>query len=280
MRLIVTKLSVGIWAAAYIKNTIAQFSPSLQKPFELGLPTGSTVLDMYALLRTFAKERVLNFQSVVTFNMDEYVGLPEDHPQSYHSYMRRNLFDHTNMLPEHIFMPNGQATDLTQECSRYEAAIARVGGINLFIGGIGRNGHIAFNEPGTPFHSRTHVANLTPSTREANSRFFFNDISKVPTQAITVGIGTLLDAKELLFLASGIKKAAAVAHLITQKPTLSWPLTALKLHPRATLLADVDACVLLSGPVKTQLDLAMQQDPHAEQWIVPVEESEDVADTY
>lgn len=272
MRLIVTKISVGLWAAAYIKNTIKQFSPSLERPFVLGLPTGSTVLDMYAILRTFAKERLLNFQQVITFNMDEYVGLPADHPQSYHSYMRRNLFDHVNLLPEHTFIPNGQANDLAQECDRYEKEMVKVGGVDLFIGGIGRNGHIAFNEPGTPFNSRTHVADLTPSTREANARFFQNDLFRVPRQAITVGIGTILNSKELLFIASGVKKAAAVTHLVTQPPTPSWPLTALKLHPRATLLTDLDACVLLSGNVKTQLDEAMQADPHAEQWILTIED--------
>ena len=274
MRLIVTKISVGLWAAAYIKNTIKQFSPSLEHPFVLGLPTGSTVLDMYAILRTFAKERLLNFQQVITFNMDEYVGLSADHPQSYHSYMRRNLFDHVNLLPEHIFIPNGQADNLAQECERYENEMIKAGGVDLFIGGIGRNGHIAFNEPGTPFDARTHVADLTPSTREANARFFQNDLSRVPRQAITVGIGTILGSKELLFIAAGVKKAAAVAHLITQPPTPSWPLTALKLHPRATLLADLDACVLLSGNVKTQLDEAMQADPHAEQWVLTIEDPE------
>ena len=273
MRLIVTKISVGVWAAAYLKNTIQQFSPQLEKPFVLGLPTGSTVLDMYAVLRTFAKERLLNFQHVFTFNMDEYVGLPPDHPQSYHSYMRRHLFDHVNLQPDHIFMLKGQAANLIQECARYESAIAHVGGIDLLVGGVGRNGHIAFNEPGTPFHSRTHITDLAPSTLEANSRFFHHDITRVPKQALTMGIGTILDAKELLFIASGVKKAAAVAHLITQKPTLAWPLTALKLHPRATLLADTEACVLLSGHVKTQLDQAMQTDPLAEQWTLYLEDT-------
>ena len=271
MRLIVTNMNVGIWAAAYIKNTMRLFSPRLEKPFVLGLPTGSTVVDMYAVLRTFAKERLINFQHVFTFNMDEYVGLPKDHPQSYYSYMRSHLFEPVNLPPDHTFMLDGQAADLTQECARYERAIAQVGGIDLFIGGIGRNGHIAFNEPGTPFNSRTHLTDLTPSTLEANARFFQQDISKVPHQALTVGIGTILDAKELLFMASGVKKAAAIAHLVTQEPTLAWPLTALKLHPRATLLADLDACVLLCGPIKTALDEAMKATPLAEQWILQLE---------
>ncbi len=274
MRLIVTRLSVGLYSAAYIRRTILSFAPTPQRPFVLGLPTGSTVLDTYAILRTFAQERLLSFQHVLTFNMDEYVGLPEDHPQSYHSYMRRNLWSSVHLPPEQIFIPNGNAPDLQTECTRYEQAIARVGGLRLLVGGVGRNGHIAFNEPGTPFNSRTHVAQLTPSTLEANARFFQNDVSRVPRQALTMGIGTILDARELLFIASGVKKAAAVSHLITQAPNLDWPLTALKLHPRATLLADLDACVLLSGDVKNQLDDAMQQNPHAEEWVLHLEDSE------
>ena len=270
MQLIVTKLSVGLWTASYIKGTVQAFSPTKNHPFVLGLPTGATVIDMYAVLRAFAQERLINFQHIITFNMDEYIGISAEHPQSYHSYMRQHLFDAVHMPPEHIFIPNGQATDLRAECQQYENSIARVGGIDLFVGGIGRNGHIAFNEPGTPFHSRTHVQTLSPSTREANARFFLNDISRVPQKAITVGIGTILDAKELLFVASGVQKAAAVSHLISQEPNINWPLTALKLHPHASLLADLDACVLLSGNAKNQLDQAREQNPQADQWIVEI----------
>ncbi len=272
MRLIVTKMNVGLWAASYIKGTLTQFAPTPQKPFVLGLPTGSTVVDMYAVLRAFVQERVLSFQSVVTFNMDEYVGLAADHPQSYHSYMHRHLLDRVNIPPDQIFIPNGQAAHLQEECARYEKAIAQKGGIDLLIGGIGRNGHIAFNEPGTPFNSRTHVTQLSHSTREANARFFHHDVSRVPTRAITMGIGTILDARELLFIACGVQKAAAVSHLLTHAPTLDWPLTALKLHPRATLLADTDACILLSGTFKTCLDHAQEQDPQADQWELDLEQ--------
>lgn len=272
MRLIVSNISVGLWTAAYIKNTLQRVAPTVQKPFVLGLPTGGTVLDMYALLRSFVKERLLSFQHVITFNMDEYIGLPQEHPQSYHSYMRRNLFEHIAMPAEQIFIPNGQAPDLKQECERYEHEIAQAGGVQLFIGGVGCNGHIAFNEPGTPFNSRTHVTDLAPSTLEANARFFQNDMTRVPRQAITVGIGTLLDSKELLFIASGVKKAAAVAHCVCQEPSLNWPISALNLHPRATLLADLDACVLLCGEVKNKLDTARQKNPYAEQWEILLEE--------
>ncbi len=271
MHLVVTNISVGLWAAAYIKQVVSAFAPTPEKPFVLGLPTGETVLDMYAVLRSFAKERVLSFQHIITFNVDEYVGIAEDHPQSYHRYMHRHLLDDVHIPAASWHIPNGNAPNLKAECTRYEHAIAQAGGIELFIGGIGRNGHIAFNEPGTPFNSRTHVVDLLPSTLEANSRFFQNDISRVPRQAITVGIGTILDAKELLFIARGVKKAAALSHLITQEPTLDWPLTALKLHPHATLLADLDACVLLSGHVQEQLEQAREQDPHAEQWVVTLE---------
>lgn len=272
MKLIVSNISVGLWAAAYIKNKIQAFGPIANRPFVLGLPTGSTVLDMYAVLRTFAQERLLSFQQVVTFNMDEYVGLPPDHPQSYHSYMQRHLFQAVRMDPQHIFIPNGQAADLAQECARYEQQISHFGGMELLIGGVGRNGHIAFNEPGTAFNSRTHVAHLSASTREANARFFHHDISRVPHQAITIGIGTILDAKELLFLATGVHKAAAVSGLVTQAPTLSWPLSALKLHPHATLLADKDACVLLSGRAKDLLDQAQEEQPDAQQWVITLED--------
>lgn len=271
MRLVVTTLNVGLWAALYLKSTLRQVAPTVERPFVLGLPTGETVLEMYAMLRTLAKQRALDYQHLITFNMDEYVGIPADHPQSYHAYMRRNLFDYVPIPRSHIFIPNGQAADLPAECARYEHEIARAHGMNLLIGGIGRNGHIAFNEPGTPFHTRTHVVELTPSTLEANARFFGGDESRVPRRAITMGIGTILDAKELLFLASGVQKAAAVEHLLTQKPTLDWPITAIHLHPHATLVADTDACILLSGELKTRLDEARAQNPHADEWILEIE---------
>ncbi len=140
MRLVVTNINLGLWAAAYIKEKINAFAPTPQKPFVLGLPTGGTVVDMYANLRLFYKAGLLDFKNVVTFNMDEYVGISPDHPQSYHSYMRNHLFDAVNLQPQNTHILNGNAPDPAAECAAFEAAIARLGGIDLFVGGVGRNG--------------------------------------------------------------------------------------------------------------------------------------------
>lgn len=272
MRLVVTKMNLGLWAAAYVKEKINLFAPSKQKPFVLGLPTGGTVVDLYANLRLFHKEKLLSFRHVVTFNMDEYVGLPQDHPQSYHSYMRQNLFDEVDILPQNIHILNGQAADLPAECAAYETAISQAGGIELFLGGVGRNGHIAFNEPGSPLNSRTRPVDLTPATIQANSRFFLNDIHRVPTRALTVGIATILQARELLFLASGPTKAQALARLAAPGISPQCPLTALKRHPHATLLADEAACASLQGPLGQQLRHLMQAEPNAPHWVVELTE--------
>ncbi len=271
MRLVVTNMNLGLWAAAYIKEKISAFAPSPEKPFVLGLPTGGTVVDMYANLRLFYTAGLLNFKNVITFNMDEYAGLPEDHPQSYHSYMRKHLFNEVNLLPENTHILDGQTQDPAAECAAFEAAIARAGGIDLFVGGVGRNGHIAFNEPGSAFNTRTRLVELTPGTRQANARFFFNDESRVPKTALSVGIGTVTDAKEVLFLASGDKKAPAVARVMQPGEDINCPLTALKLHPHATLLTDPQACILLTGKAIEELASQMTQFPEAPHWTLETE---------
>lgn len=271
MRLVVTTMNLGLWAAAYIKEKINAFSPTPQKPFVLGLPTGGTMVDMYANLRLFYKEGLLDFQNVVTFNMDEYAGLPPDHPQSYHSYMRQNLFDEVNLRPENTHILNGQTDNPQKECEAFEAEIARLGGIDLFVGGVGRNGHIAFNEPGSAFNTRTRPVVLAHSTIEANSRFFLNDQTRVPKTALSVGIGTVTDAKEVLFIASGEKKAHAVARVMQPGTDLNCPLTALKIHPHATLLADPAACSSLTGTARQTLDNLMTEQPTAAHWTLETE---------
>lgn len=271
MRLVVTNINLGLWAAAYIKEKINVFSPTAEKPFVLGLPTGGTVVDMYANLRLFYKAGLLDFNHVVTFNMDEYVGISPDHPQSYHSYMHSHLFDAVNLRPENTHILNGQAPDPAAECAAFEAAIAHLGGIDLFVGGVGRNGHIAFNEPGSAFNTRTRQVALTPSTIQANARFFLNDQSRVPQTALSVGIGTVTDAKEVLFLASGDKKAQAVARVMQPGEDINCPLTALKLHPHAILLADPGACSLLTGKAKEALAQQMEKYPDAPHWTLKTE---------
>lgn len=241
MRIRVLHQSVETYAANYIQQKINSAGANR---FVLGLPTGSTALAMYDRLRRLHQQNLLDFTNVVTFNMDEYVGLPPTHPQSYHYYMEHELFSAVNIQPQNAHILNGQAYDLHAECAAYEDTIQQAGGIDLFIGGVGRNGHIAFNEPGTPFDARTHVVLLAPATLQANARFFDNDISRVPTHALTVGTGTVLGARELLFMATGAVKAQAVSTL-AHAPNPAEPLTALKLHPNALLLADEEAASLL-----------------------------------
>lgn len=258
MKLIITKHNLGLWAASYICK---RWQARSKDPFVLGLPTGGTVVDMYAALAGLVKNGKMSFKNIVTFNMDEYVGLPPQHAQSYHYYMKHNLFDHVDAQAQNIHILNGMAKDLPAECAQYEAAIAQAGGIDLFLGGVGRNGHLAFNEPGSSFDSRTRVMELTESTRLANARFFEGNPALVPTQALTVGIGTVLDAQELLFLASGASKAEAVARLTQGEITPSWPITALKTHTRAALLVDMQAAAALTGPAKTQMREALRLHP-------------------
>jgi len=270
MRLLVSRQNIGLWAATYIQQQVASFLPSESRPFVLGLPTGGTVLDMYAYLRRFYAQGQLDFSHIVTFNMDEYVGLPPSDPHSYHAYMKTNLFDGVNIPPQNTHLLDGMAADLQQTCDDYETRIRAAGGIRLFLGGVGRNGHLAFNEPGSAFTSRTRPVTLEPGTRRANARFFDGNEKEVPTQALSVGIGTVLDARELLFLACGEQKAAAVARLSQGEITPAWPITALKTHPNATLLTDEAAATLLTGSVKQALQHEQAKYPQATVWQVQI----------
>ena len=175
------------WAANYVASKINAANPTPEKPFVLGCPTGSSPLGMYKALIELNKQGKVSFQNVVTFNMDEYVGLPEDHPESYHTFMWKNFFNHIDIKKENVHILNGNAEDLEAECANYEKQIAEIGGIDLFMGGIGPDGHIAFNEPGSSLSSRTRIKTLTTDTIIANSRFFDNDVNKVPKTALTVG---------------------------------------------------------------------------------------------
>lgn len=251
MRLVVcqTAQAVSTWAAHYVRQRIQTFAPTPDRPFVLGLPTGGTPKGMYQLLIEQYRQGNLSFQSVLTFNIDEYVGLPDNHPGSFQSYMDTHFFDHIDIPHENIHRLNGNRSDLQGECDRYESALQTVGGMELLIGGIGEEGHIGFNEPGSSLRSRTRIETLTYSTRLANARFFDHDLEQVPRQAITMGIGTMMEAREILILAQGYRKAQAVQQAIEGGIHQMCPVTALQLHPNTILVCDESATLELK--VKT-----------------------------
>ena len=229
------------WIANYVAKRINDFAPTSENPFVLGLPTGSSPIGTYKELIAVNKAGKVSFKNVVTFNMDEYVGIPEDHPQSYHTFMFQNLFNHIDIPRENINILNGNAPDLTAECRRYEEKISSYGGIHLFLGGIGPDGHIAFNEPGSSLKSRTRVKTLTYDTIVANSRFFDNDVNKVPKTALTVGVGTVTDSDEVLIIINGHNKARALQNVVEQGVNHMWTVSVLQLHPKAIIVCDEEA---------------------------------------
>ena len=247
MRIVIkdTRNETGKWVADYILDKIRKFDPTPDRPFVMGLPTGSSPMPVYEEWIRQHKAGKISFQNVVTFNMDEYVGLPEEHPESYHSFMYNNLFDHIDIPRENINILNGNAPDLVKECDDYEEKIKQYGGIEIFLGGIGPDGHIAFNEPGSSLVSRTRVKTLCYDTIQANSRFFDNDMSKVPTQALTVGVGTVMDAKEVIIIITGFVKARAVREVIEGGVSHMWTVSMLQLHQHAIIALDEPATMEL-----------------------------------
>ena len=213
----------------------------------LGLATGSTPLGLYRELIRMHKEEKLDFSGVVTFNLDEYYGLPPDHPQSYRYFMDENLFKHINIRPENTHVPSGivPIEDMEEYCRNYEEMIKKAGGIDLQVLGIGGDGHIAFNEPGSSLTSRTRLVALDEQTRTDNSRFF-DSLDQVPKAAITMGVGTILEARCCLLLATGRKKAEVVAKAIEGPITSQITASALQLHPNAIVVLDEEAASELS----------------------------------
>lgn len=208
----------------------------IEKPI-LGLATGSTPEGLYKCLIEKYEQKEISFQQVTTFNLDEYVGISKDDPNSYHYFMAEKLFNHVDIVPDHTHVPSGEVSNAVEECENYEKKIRDAGGIDMQILGIGLNGHIGFNEPGTSFESRTHVIDLDESTRQANSRFF-SSIDEVPKQAITMGIATIMESKEILLLVSGEAKADILAKVINGDVTEEIPATILQQHPNVTIIAD------------------------------------------
>lgn len=247
MRLIIQKNYdlISTWAAQYIADKINAAEKNSDKPFVLGLPTGSTPMGTYNRLIEMYEKGEVSFKNVVTFNMDEYVGIPRDHEQSYYTFMWTNFFNKVDILPERVNLLDGNAADLEAECQAYEDKIKSYGGIDLFMGGIGSDGHIAFNEPGSSLTSRTRIKTLTQETIVANSRFFDNDVNKVPKHSVTVGVGTVFDAKEVLILVNGHGKARALRHAVEEPINHMWTISALQLHEKAIVVCDEDACAEL-----------------------------------
>ncbi|MDN5554406.1 glucosamine-6-phosphate deaminase [Prevotella sp.] len=240
MRLIIEKdyEQLAEWAAEHVIKRINDFNPTPQKKFVLGLPTGSSPIGMYKKLIQAYNEKRVSFKNVVTFNMDEYVGLPAEHPESYHSFMHNNLFKHIDCPNENIHILNGNAADLEAECANYEKQIEEAGGIDLFIGGVGVDGHIAFNEPGSSLSSRTRQKTLTKETRIINSRFFDNDMNKVPAYALTVGVGTVMDAREVMVLVNGHAKARALQAVVEGGVSQMFTISALQMHQHGIIVCD------------------------------------------
>ncbi len=258
MRLIIqpTYDLVSRWAANYVAATIKKYRPTVNKRFVLGLPTGSSPIGMYKELINLNKKGIVSFKFVTTFNMDEYVGLPESHPESYHSFMWNNFFKHIDIDKKFVNILDGNSKNLEKECEEYENKIKKAGGINLFVGGIGPDGHIAFNEPGSSLGSLTRVKTLTMDTMVANSRFFDNDLNKVPKTALTVGVKTVLDSEEVLIIISGLGKSRALAKVVEEGVNHMWTVSALQLHPKGLIVCDESSTYELKvGTVKYFKDI-------------------------
>ncbi len=247
MRLIIEKNydELSRWAANYVAARINEAKPTPEHPFVLGCPTGSSPLGMYRRLIELHKAGKVSFANVVTFNMDEYVGLPRDHKESYHSFMWNNFFSHIDIPAENVNILDGNAADPEAECRRFEEKMASYGGVDLFMGGVGPDGHIAFNEPGSSLTSRTRMKTLTQDTIIANSRVFEGNTDLVPKTALTVGVGTVMDARSVLLLVNGHNKARALRHGVEGGISQMWTISALQMHPKAIIVADEAACAEL-----------------------------------
>ncbi|MEH7223992.1 glucosamine-6-phosphate deaminase [Bacillus sp. JJ1566] len=231
-------------AAAMISHQVKEKPNSV-----LGLATGGTVVGTYEELIKDHGQNKTSYENIQTVNLDEYLGIAKDHPNSYHHFMMENLFSHININPDNIHIPNGLANNYEEESQKYEKVISDIGGVDLQLLGIGVNGHIGFNEPGTPFDSATHVVELEESTRQANMRFF-NSIEEVPTHAVTMGISTIMKSEKILLLVSGKTKAEILEKVINEGITELIPATVLKNHSDVTIIADEEALSLVDDEKK------------------------------
>ncbi len=242
MRVVIEKgeNEVAVRAARFVADLVRRKPACV-----LGLATGSTPLGLYRELIRWHRDEGLDFSQVTTFNLDEYVGVPEDHPQSYRYFMQENLFQHLNLVPAKTHVPDGRSLDFEASCRRYEQRIQDAGGIDLQVLGIGRDGHIAFNEPGSSLGSRTRVKSLTGETIRDNARFFGSE-DQVPRLAITMGVGTILEARRCLLLATGSAKASAIRSTIEGPVTAQITASALQLHRDVVVVLDEEAASWLT----------------------------------
>ncbi|MFS1511201.1 glucosamine-6-phosphate deaminase [Chengkuizengella sp. SCS-71B] len=223
---------MSIQAAEYIISKVRS-----SNSINLGLATGGTPLGLYKYMVLDFQKNTTDYRHVISFNLDEYVGLSEVYPNSYHYYMKENLFNHINILDSNVHLPNGNGASLQKECALYDKLIKECGGIDVQVLGIGQNGHIGFNEPGTSFGTKTHVVKLTESTRQANKHNFDN-LDEVPTHAITMGIQSIMNSREILLLASGTEKSTAIYKLLQGDLNEQFPASVLQLHPNVTIIVD------------------------------------------
>ena len=247
MRVLVQEdtIAAASHAAHYIADRVKSFNPTEAKPFVLALSTGTTMIPVYAELIRLVDSSELSFKHVVTFNVDEFVGLPESSPESYHNFMWTHLFKHIDIVPENVYILNGNVPDLGAECRHFEESIERFGGIELCLGGIGVDGHFGFNEPGSSLVSRTRVKTLAHHTIMENMARFGHDERRVPKQALTMGVGTVLDAREVLIVICGEAKALALQKCLEEGVNHMWTVSCLQNHQRAVIVCDEDATVEL-----------------------------------
>ncbi|MBP1532082.1 MAG: glucosamine-6-phosphate deaminase [Alphaproteobacteria bacterium] len=235
------------WAADYVVYRINKHRPSPRKPFVLGLPSGSTPLGMFKYLAQAYKHNLVSFENVIFFSMGEYIGMGAGDEQSLQYILWDKFLKYINVKPEHVYFLNGLTKDFAKECANYEKNIKKYGGVDLFIGGVGVDGHIAFNEPYSSLNSRTRAKMLAPSTKQANSRFFNNDISKVPPLVLTIGISTIMEAQEVMIMASGKQKSQAIQKAIEGNITHAWPISVLQKHLQGIIVCDKEAASALSA---------------------------------
>jgi glucosamine-6-phosphate deaminase len=234
---------MSIFAAKRILEKVRSTSK-----FSLGLATGGTPLRTYEMLIDDYRKNLTSYNHVNTYNLDEYVDIAPENPSSYNFYMFKYLFNHIGIPKKNVHIPNGVAKDIRLEANNYEAIIDRIRGVDLQLLGIGENGHIGFNEPGTPFDITTHIVALTESTRKANARYF-NSLEDVPTHAITMGIATILKSKEILLLASGENKAEAVYQMFAGEVNSSCPASVLRNHSNVIVVADEKALLKIEKEI-------------------------------